>query len=162
MDDWGSLVEDRIRKAMEEERWSTLPGAGKPLKMLLGDDNPMTPDDLRLTFKLLKDNGLAPEWIMLGQELDEKRAQILINVKRGLVAYQGAVADAERIPDVDKNAERRHKIETTWETALVSFQKVVEQYNREVTRYNLKVPRGITHKLYLDLGHEIDRLNGQV
>lgn len=162
MDDWGSLVEDRIRKAMEEERWSTLPGVGKPLEALLGDDNPLTPDDLRLTFKLLKDNGLAPEWIMLGQELDEKRAQIMTNVQRGLIAYQGALADAERILDADKNRERRRRIELTWETALASFRKVIEQYNREVTRYNLKVPRGITHKLYLDLQREIDRLHGQV
>jgi hypothetical protein len=160
MDDWGSLVEDQIRKAMEEERWSTLPGAGKPLKLLLGDDNPHTPDDLKLAYKLLKDNKLAPEWIMLGQELDEKRQQILNNMRQGVNAYQGALADAGRIDDIEKQQARRQQVEATWQTALSSFRRVTEQFNKDVARYNLKAPRGVSQKIYLELEREITRLLG--
>ncbi|HOQ09600.1 MAG TPA: DUF1992 domain-containing protein [Syntrophomonadaceae bacterium] len=61
------LVENQILKAQEEGKFDNLPGAGKPLKL---EENPFEPADMRMVFKILKDNDCAPRWIELGKEID--------------------------------------------------------------------------------------------
>lgn len=61
------LVENQIIKAQQEGKFDNLPGAGKPLKL---EENPFEPADMRLAFKILKDNDFAPRWIELGKEID--------------------------------------------------------------------------------------------
>src|SRR5262249_43904360 len=51
------IVEERIQKAREEGVFDNLPGKGKPL--ILEDDSSI-PDDLRLTFKILKNSNCLP------------------------------------------------------------------------------------------------------
>src|SRR5215471_2352808 len=51
------LVEDRIQKAQEEGAFDNLSGKGKPLKL---DDDCGVPEDLRLTFKVLKNANCLP------------------------------------------------------------------------------------------------------
>jgi hypothetical protein len=57
MDFLSKIVEERIRKAQEEGRFDNLPGKGKPLKL---DDDSSVPDDLRLTYKVLKNSNCLP------------------------------------------------------------------------------------------------------
>ncbi len=64
---WTKLVEDQIREAMERGEFANLPGAGKPLDLA---ENPYTPEELRLAYKLLKDSGYAPLWIELHKEIE--------------------------------------------------------------------------------------------
>ena len=61
------LVENQILKAQQRGDFDNLEGAGKPLNL---EENPFEPLDLRMTFKILKDNGFAPYWIELGKEID--------------------------------------------------------------------------------------------
>ena len=48
------LVEERIQKAQEDGLFDNLPGKGKPLNL---DDDSSIPEDLRLTFKVVKRAG---------------------------------------------------------------------------------------------------------
>ena len=57
MDFLHRLVEERIEKAQQEGVFDNLPGKGKPLKM---DDDSSIPEDLRLTYKVLKNSGCLP------------------------------------------------------------------------------------------------------
>ena len=66
MSDWGSYIDRQIRKAMEDGEFDNLPGEGKPLNI---EEDENTPDAMRLAFKILKDNDLAPAWIMQGKDL---------------------------------------------------------------------------------------------
>jgi|FLYN01.1.fsa_nt_gi hypothetical protein len=157
MADWKWLAEKRIREAIEDGHMSHLAGEGKPLQL---DDDPNTPQDLKLAYKILRDNGLAPEWMMMGRELDEQRARLLANVRRGVRAYQGALGDAGRIADPLRSAERRQRIDAAWQTARDTFCEAAAGFNRQVTSYNLKVPTGISHKPYLDIEREINRMLG--
>jgi hypothetical protein len=50
-------VEDRIQKAQDEGVFDSLPGKGKPLRM---EDDSTIPEDLRLTFKVLKNANCLP------------------------------------------------------------------------------------------------------
>jgi hypothetical protein len=53
------VVEERIKAAQQEGAFDNLPGKGKPLNL---DDDASVPEDLRLTFKVLKNaNCLPPE-----------------------------------------------------------------------------------------------------
>jgi hypothetical protein len=51
------LVEDRIQKAQNEGVFDNLRGKGKPLKL---EDDSMIPEDLRLSFKVLKNAHCLP------------------------------------------------------------------------------------------------------
>lgn len=51
------LVEDRIQKAQDEGVFDNLPGKGKPLNL---EDDSTVPEDLRLTFKVLKNAHCLP------------------------------------------------------------------------------------------------------
>lgn len=76
------LVEEQIRKARERGDFDNLEGAGKPLKF---DENPYEPVELRMAFKILKDNDFAPYWIELGKDIDaalEKLQQEIDYFKR--------------------------------------------------------------------------------
>lgn len=67
------LVENQILKAQQRGDFDNLEGAGKPLNL---EENPFEPLDLRMTFKILKDNDFAPYWIELGKEVDAEMAKI--------------------------------------------------------------------------------------
>jgi hypothetical protein len=60
------LVEDRIQKAQEEGIFDHLPGKGKPLNL---DDDAAIPEDLRLTFKILKNANCLPVELELRKEI---------------------------------------------------------------------------------------------
>lgn len=61
------LVEDQILKAQARGDFNNLEGAGKPVNLY---ENPYEPPELRMTFKILKDNDFAPHWIELGKDID--------------------------------------------------------------------------------------------
>ena len=61
------LVEEQIRKAQERGDFNRLKGAGKPLDLY---ENPYEPPELRMAFKILKENDFAPYWIELGKEIE--------------------------------------------------------------------------------------------
>ena len=61
------LVEEQIRKARERGDFDNLAGAGKPLDL---EENPYEPAEMRMAYKILKENDFAPYWIELGKEID--------------------------------------------------------------------------------------------
>ncbi len=152
MADWGSLIDNAIRSIINDGVQTHLPGAGKPLPL---DDDPHTPDELKLAHKLLKENDLAPDWIMQARELDGTRERLLEELRRAAAAYRGALADAARESDAGRSAVLRHRAESTWEHLRGTFETAAVRFNRTIVTYNLKVPAGIAHKALLDLKREI-------
>jgi hypothetical protein len=61
-----TIAENRIRAAQEEGLFSNLPGKGKPLNL---EDDHNVPEDLRLTFKILKNAGCLPVEMELNREI---------------------------------------------------------------------------------------------
>jgi len=61
------LVEEQIRKAQQRGEFDNLEGNGRPLNL---EENPFEPVELRMVFKILKNNDFAPYWIELGKEID--------------------------------------------------------------------------------------------
>lgn len=66
MDCFRSIVEERIQNAQKEGLFDNLPGKGKPLNL---DDDSSVPEDLRLTFKVLKNSNCLPIEMELRKEI---------------------------------------------------------------------------------------------
>src|SRR5262245_35001707 len=66
MDFLHRIAEDRIRKAQEEGLFDNLPGNGKPLNL---DDEHGVPEDLRMSFKVLKTAHCLPIEMELRKEI---------------------------------------------------------------------------------------------
>ena len=75
MDVWQLVAERKIREAMDEGVFDHLEGAGQPLHF---DENPFEDPSDRMANQILKNNGLAPTWILeskaIEQDLDRLRA----------------------------------------------------------------------------------------
>jgi hypothetical protein len=60
------LIEEKIQKAREEGAFDNLPGKGKPLQL---EDDSAIPEDLRLTWKVLKNSGCLPQELELRKDI---------------------------------------------------------------------------------------------
>jgi hypothetical protein len=61
-----NIVEERIQNAQKDGLFDNLPGKGKPLRL---DDDSAVPEDLRLTFKILKNSNCLPIEMELRKEI---------------------------------------------------------------------------------------------
>jgi len=60
------VSEERIKRAYKDGEFDNLPGYGKPLKL---EDLSAVPQELRMAYQLLKNNGFSPEGNKLRQEV---------------------------------------------------------------------------------------------
>lgn len=60
------IAEQRIREAMERGEFNNLSGKGRPLKL---EDDTSVPDELRLSYKVLKNAGCVPPELELRKEI---------------------------------------------------------------------------------------------
>lgn len=61
-----SIVEQKIQDALKEGKFTDLPGHGKPLKL---EDDSNVPEELRMSYKILKNAGVVPKEIELNAEV---------------------------------------------------------------------------------------------
>jgi DnaJ family protein C protein 28 len=146
------IIDEIIRDARSKGEFSNLPGEGKPLNL---DDDPHTPPHLRMAHKILKENDLVPDWIEQGRALDHKYETILETLHRAAREYRGALNDALRSPQPEQ---QRQRAERAWQQAQAVLRDEATKYNREVLPYNLKVPKGVTHKPVLNVEREVAKL----
>lgn len=131
-----AVIDEQIRDAISSGKFANLPGEGKPLN--LDDDG--TPNEWRMAHKIMKDNDIAPAWIMDGKDLEAALSKMLADVQRAAKAYrQGRQSDA------------------AWAYARRTFVEAAVVYNRKILSYNLKVPAGVAHRPPLDINREIER-----
>jgi DnaJ family protein C protein 28 len=156
-DRWQSPIDRIIQDAINDGQLEGLPGTGKPLQL---DDDPNTPDEMRMAYKILRENDLAPEWITFGKELGEVEARLVERVRRAVRAYRGALADADRMEGALAEAHRQNA-DGVWQSACRTLQEAVDAYNKQVLAYNLKVPPAIPQRMFFDLDREIQRIAGK-
>jgi hypothetical protein len=116
-----ALIDEQIQDAIRKGQFVDLPGTGKPLKL---EDDAHTPEHLRMAHKILRDNDLAPDWIVQGQELDAAHDKLVADIQQAARTGSGK--------------------------GLAALREAAKRYNSRVLSYNLKVPQGVTHKRHLD------------
>jgi len=152
MTDWATIIDEQIKQAIREGQFDNLPGAGKPLKL---DDDPNTPPDMRLAHQILRANDLVPNWIQEGRVLDEKRARLVSELNRAFQLYRQAVNEAV---GSDTPELRRQRAEIYWSGAQKQFREAANSLNRQITGFNLKLPKGIAHLAVIDVRREIEQV----
>jgi hypothetical protein len=60
------IAEERIKKAMENGEFDNLPGKGKPLPK---DELDSVPQELRMSYKILKNAGVLPQEMSIQKEM---------------------------------------------------------------------------------------------
>jgi len=139
---WETLVDRMVRDVIGDGNISHLPGAGKPLDLNI---NEHTPDDMRITFKIMQDNNLAPDWMSVGKVLEQKEEKLRKQIQIRATRFQQQLTDVRRKGTILKEIE----IEDKWKKYIKDFANQVEKYNKEVLLYNLNAPNSILHKQML-------------
>ena len=73
MDEWHFIAERKIREGMEQGAFDHLEGAGKPLDL---SENPFEDPSDRIANRILKNNGLAPDWIQEAKEIEAESRRL--------------------------------------------------------------------------------------
>ena len=150
MVDWKSLQDD-LGKWVNHGDVSHLPGAGEPLNL---EDDSHIPTEFRVAHKIMKDNNVQPTWIMLGQELNEKRESILKQLRQGVRNYCGRLQDAQRA----NHPGAEIMVENDWQHTLSRLRNATDRYNKRILDFNLTAPQGIPHKLPIRFEKELEQL----
>ncbi|MFZ4828582.1 MAG: DUF1992 domain-containing protein [Phototrophicaceae bacterium] len=149
-----SPVEQIIRQAMRDGLFDDLPGFGESLKFIY-EENPNVPEESKMAYKIMKDHEVVPDWIQLKHELEEREVILERDTMQSHRAFKRMLQQAEQVGDLGK----RRRILDQWANVETTLEEAIAQYNKRVLTYNLKVPRGIPHKPYLDLQRFLKRSN---
>jgi DnaJ family protein C protein 28 len=151
--DWEASVDKQIREAMERGDFDNLRGAGKPLDL---SENPYTPEDWRLAYKVLKDAGVAPEWIEQGKEIrDELRALTTLLDSQSRWQCERRAKIMTFAPD-KMFAEYEHLAQSIEKTCGV-YRKRAAMLNKAIDTFNLKVPNVMLQVPRIKIEEEIER-----
>ncbi len=145
MDKWQSEFDREMTKLMNEGAFDNLPGAGKPLNLT---DESHVPEELRMAHRILSQNDMAPEWILLAKDIEQSADHLRQSIKNHLRQYRDGLARAS-------TPQLRQNIEQVWMNAKRQLADRIQAHNNLVLNFNLKVPAGIPHKVMFDLEREI-------
>ena len=115
---WESVVELKIREAMEQGEFDNLPGRGLPVDLT---ENPFEDPDLRMAHRLLRNAGFAPPWIEERKDID--------------TVFQAARANLNRAWTLYMRSETRHldsSVEASWQRTVSEFRKNISQLNKRI------------------------------
>lgn len=149
--EWNDLISHRIEEAMRNGAFDNLRNKGKPLA---NTRNPFVPEDRQMANDLLKNNGLAPQWIndrtALLQTLEIFRTKFRTTAE----AYRQAWGNAET-PIV------RNGIRDQWTKQVESWQEEIRLLNQRINVINLQQPVASLEIFKLLLDEELKRVGMQ-
>ena len=141
---WESLIDQRIREAMEQGEFDDLPGKGEPVDT---SENPFEDPELRLAHRVLRNAGFAPSWIEERKDIEAE-----LEIARTQLTKAWAILKRARSSENERGARVR------WEQALSSFTKQVGELNGRIIAWNLKVPARVFQKRLINREAEISQI----
>src|SRR5712692_1603442 len=112
---WESLIDQKIREAMERGEFDNLPGKGEPVDL---SENPFEDPELRLAHRMLRNAGFAPSWIEERKDFDSEFELARNQLSRVWTILQEA-----------RGTDNEHGAKARWDKALSSFQKQTSELN---------------------------------
>jgi hypothetical protein len=144
MNPWESLIDKKIREAMEAGEFDNLAGTGEPIDL---SENPYEDPDWRTAHRMLRNAGFAPSWIEERKDIDAELEAARIVLARAWLVLRNA-RDTPHAP----SASRR------WTGAESQFRLRISELNRRIDAWNLKTPAAAFHRNRIDVEREIDRI----
>jgi DnaJ family protein C protein 28 len=151
--DWERSIDQQIREAMERGEFDRLPGAGKPLDL---SDNPHTPADWQLAFKVLKDAGFAPEWIEQDKEIRAERDALAKFLDQQVRWQHERLAKSKTLASDQRLAEHE-RLTAARERAGAVYRERATALNKVIDTFNLKVPSVQLHHARIRIEEELRR-----
>ena len=145
-EEWRDIVSQRIEDAMRQGLFDGLAGEGSPLNL---DRDPFLPADQQMAVTLLRNNGLAPEWI-------SERNAILAAIDTARKELRNAAADMQRAMD-GSPVVPREELMARWVKRLDAWQARMVKLNDRILTYNLKQPVSHLEIYQLLLSDELAR-----
>ena len=144
MKNWESLIDKKIREAMERGEFDNLAGKGEPIDL---SENPFEDPDWRTAHRMLRNAGFAPSWIEERKDIDAELAVARSNLARVRLVLHNA-----------RNTEHENSAMLRWENALDTFKEKVFELNRRINVWNLKAPAAVFHRKRIDFEAEVRRI----
>jgi DnaJ family protein C protein 28 len=141
---WESLIDQRIRQAMEQGDFDDLPGKGKPVDT---SENPFEDPELRLAHRILRNAGFAPSWIEERKDIEAE-----FEIARNQLSKAWMILKKAQGTENETGAGAR------WEKAIKSFSQQVAELNGRIILWNLKVPASGFQRTLIDAEQEIGRI----
>ncbi|MEZ4677752.1 MAG: DUF1992 domain-containing protein [Caldilineaceae bacterium] len=140
--EWNDLISHRIEEAMRNGAFDNLRNKGKPLSTTR---NPFVPEDRQMANDLLKNNGLAPQWIADRTAMLHAIEAFRTKFSTTAIAYHDALTNAD-------NPIARNHIRDQWAIQLDTWQEEIRGLNQRINAINLQQPitRLEIFKLLLD------------
>lgn len=124
------LVESQIEKARQRGDFDNLKGAGKPVIL---EENPFEPAEMRMAFKILKDNDFAPYWIELGKEIDNDLTRFWNEVEHFKQYTSIFYQDKHHASALERYEKKKAHF-------YFEQRQVLEKINKKILDYNLHCP----------------------
>lgn len=147
MKHWESLIDQKIREAMEQGEFDDLPGKGEPVDFA---ENPFENPELRMAHRMLRSAGFAPSWIEERKDIDAEFV-----VARSELAQAWSVLRGARTPEHERGENSR------WEKAVTSFRQRTTQLNRRIAAWNLTVPAEVFHCKLISAEREVESIRAE-
>jgi hypothetical protein len=149
-----SLIDKQIEAARKNGTYEDVQAAGQKLNL---NDDPYIPEEQRLAYKMLKDNGFAPAWIENDKEI---RQMIDREVNRLEAAHRGYSEQKKRLDQrVDIEAiYAREALYRSWDQTCAQFRETGDKINKMIEDFNFKVPVITLQRLRFDADREIQRI----
>jgi len=146
------MVEEQIRKAREKGDFDNLEGEGKPVDL---SENPYEPADLRMAFRILKNNDFTPYWIQLGKDIDADTNNIWKEVeqfKRYAINFMNEKHIALTINRFDKKKTVFYH----------EKRKQLEKLKKKILDYNLHCPTFRLGRPNIEVDEELDKVMNSI
>lgn len=127
--DFGALAENKIREAQQQGVFDHLARKGR----LAFEDESGIPEDMRLALRMLKSQGLTPDWIEQDKQLREKLDNARLALARSWAWRKQKLAQT-------LDPSERGRINDEWQRARARFEAVVQELNAEIFAFNLRAP----------------------
>ena len=151
---WESFLERRVREAQDEGKFENLRGAGKPLHL---KNNPFRDSAWGVLEDVLAEANLVPDWVKDAREIDGEHQSICEALERFLKwCREGEVVLAER-HDIAAHQER-NLLRDERRQAHHRFSEAIEEINKRINNFNLKVPSVQLQRTPLNLQRELERI----
>ncbi len=150
---WEGVADKAIREAIERGDFENLPGQGKPLDL---SENPFTPREWRLAYKILKDAGAAPEWIEQDKEIRGELQALAAMLERE-ARYQRERAARLATLSPDRMIEQHNRLLEERDKACLLFREKAMALNKQIDTLNLKMPVSRLHHARIRIEEEIEK-----
>lgn len=158
--DWESIVDRIINEARERGEFDPPPAKDK---RLTDEHEDVYAGDKAMAYKVMRNSGLAPPFLMKKREIDTKLAEERDRLVRYAKRRRRLHAEADAVVQTEPTlAEALHeRAEADWAWAVGKFEEAIPKLNSEIDLFNLMNQIPNLHKARIRLEWEIERAEGQ-